>query len=240
MLVIDVDDGLGDERAWVGTADSIGATVPAKYGAHNGWHAAGNSDPNNPANFVRAHIGQPGTTWDLYQVRYGWGYTIAAGTIGSRLAFSEPSNTQIYGKRSRQGPSVEMLSAYYRMILLLTGRSFNYVLGPATDKSQDDVGLLQQWLAAGNPSTPNRGLWTMGQSVIESNSDTPVQPALIAFDSNYLGVGLRDGSYTLASGNPELSIDLNPSAALSPLRSRFGLSSSCLKDHDVLSLDPAL
>ena len=38
MLVVDYNDRRGDEKVWVSAMDSIGATVAAKYGAHNGWH----------------------------------------------------------------------------------------------------------------------------------------------------------------------------------------------------------
>src|SRR6185503_2463553 len=65
MLYIDWEDRRGDERFWVGIADSIGATAPGRWGAHNGWHARGDQDitvavGTDPSIAVYAHGGQPG------------------------------------------------------------------------------------------------------------------------------------------------------------------------------------
>ena len=39
MLYVDWNDRRGNERVFVSVMDSLGGTAPAKYGAHNGWHA---------------------------------------------------------------------------------------------------------------------------------------------------------------------------------------------------------
>ena len=119
MLVVDNDDRRGDERVWVSIADTLGATSAAKRGAHNGWFARGDQDVNDPAGFVARHGGQPGTSWDLYQAKASESLNSNSGSIGSRLAFRDASNTQITGKSSRQGPTPDMLKAYYRLMLFM-------------------------------------------------------------------------------------------------------------------------
>src|SRR5262249_24329054 len=154
------------------------------------------------------HIGQPGTTWDLYTVRGNEAYSYgAAGSIGSRLAYHDPTNTQIDGMRSRQGPSLPMLRQNYNTILLLTGNLNYEILGPQSRKSQDDIGILERWLSSGNTSAPNRGLWVMGQSIVEDNNAGPPQDA---FNTDYLGVSLRNESYPLFASNPSAAVDLTP------------------------------
>src|SRR5262249_9118003 len=41
LLVVDLDDEGGNERLWKDVADSLAATKPGRYGAHDGWHAIG-------------------------------------------------------------------------------------------------------------------------------------------------------------------------------------------------------
>src|SRR5439155_1454234 len=79
-------DRRGDERVWVGIADTIGATsgsyvagMPSgRWGAHNGWHARGDQDLSvlddgtialDPSIAVYSHGGQPGTIWDMFGVK---------------------------------------------------------------------------------------------------------------------------------------------------------------------------
>src|SRR2546428_12871019 len=72
--------------------------------------------------FVAAHGGQPGYRgrWDMYQVRgSGLAVTGQAGSIGSKLAYSNPANI-LDGYRSRQGATPEQL-AYYKMIFIMSG-----------------------------------------------------------------------------------------------------------------------
>jgi len=88
MLYIDNNDRRGDERIWVSVMDSIGGTKSTKWGAHNGWHATGAGfSLNNVVNanvsqaFVRNKNAQPGTVWDMYQVKA----SESASTMGSRI-----------------------------------------------------------------------------------------------------------------------------------------------------------
>src|SRR5206468_12621308 len=66
MLVVDMQDGGGDEGVWIGVADTIGATSSQKWGAANGWSARGDQSVNDPATFVAQHGGQPGDAFDYF------------------------------------------------------------------------------------------------------------------------------------------------------------------------------
>jgi len=245
MLVIDNNDRRGDERVWVSVADTIGATAPVKHGAHNGWFAPGTGTPavNDPANFVRAHGGSPGTTWDMYQVKASESLNTAAGSIGSRLSFRDPANTQINGKSSRLGPTPEMLTAFYKMIFLFSGDLNSSILGPFSNKSANDVQILEDWMTEGNTAAidVNRGFWAQGDGFVESNffEESPPQESLI---NDFLGVTLRNNSYVLVSGNTELVPDLTPAvgSALAPRNDIWGLQSLCLWTNDVLERTPSL
>ena len=171
MLYVDQDDRRGNERVWVGVADSIGATRSEKYGAHNGWHAPGDGDVNDPVNFVRKHIGMPGTSWDMLGVKASESLNTNTGSIGSRggasaLSRSDPSNTQINGKSSRIGPSETMLNAYYKIMLMLTGDLNSGIFGPFTNKSQNDIKIMQDFLLSGSMTTTDRGFFGEGDGLV--------------------------------------------------------------------------
>jgi hypothetical protein len=235
MLVVDAADGFGDERVWVSVADTTGATAPSRFGAHNGWHAAGGQDLNDPAARVAAHLGQAGTTWDLFQIR-GFG-SERSGNIGSRNSYRSP-NAGMDNKWSRQGPTLGMLNAYYRTMLLLTGPMENSILGPFADQSSDDVGLIESWLGAGSTVTPNRGFIAMGDGFATSlrSGGTAQQ----GFASNFLGSDERDRDYLSFSANLALAVDLTPSGPLAAANQNFGLRNRCLWTHDVLSIGAGL
>jgi hypothetical protein len=203
MLVVDLDDGRGDECAWVSVADTLGLTVKARVGAHNGWgRAAPGADVNDPAYFVRSHLGQAGTCWDLYTVR-GSRDTLTgnAGALGSRLAprcIGCPSS----GRESRQGPTSVMLR-FYRIVLMLSGGRSVAILGPSLDRGQDDWSLLQDYLLlpAGTPQP--RGLWVMGNGFGES--EAAGHPSELAA---YFRASLRSGDYSSFSGSANGSVSL--------------------------------
>ena len=140
---------------WVSLADSIGATQQAGWGGHNGWHAIGGGDVNNPADnrtpdgrsaFISEHGGQPGyrSRWDMYQVRASESLTTQAGGIGSKLANFNAGNI-LNGYRSQQGATPDQLN-YYKMIFIMSGDLNSGILGPFPNRSQNDCGLLTNWL----------------------------------------------------------------------------------------------
>jgi hypothetical protein len=252
-LVVDGNDRRGNERVWVGIADTIGATPQRWWGAHNGWHAVGGGDIDDPADhrrgvdgqpgFVVEHLGQPGSggSWDMYQVKAVESITTAAGSLGSRYANRTGGAGQqiVIAKSSRQGPTVEMLNAYYTMMLYLSGDLSSGVLGPYTNHSQNDAGVIIRWLDAADTTVQNRAFWAIGdgfaQSALYGSYAGPTQTSLLY---DYCDVGLGHWSYTLLTGNTEelLRLELHPAwqgKALQPSQV-FGIRNLCLWSNDVL------
>jgi hypothetical protein len=256
MLVVDNNDRRGNERIWVSVADTIGATRKQKWGAHNGWHAVGGGgttgspvDINNPANhlntigagsgtrtgYTAEHGGQPGSTWDMYQVKASESLTTSAGSLGSRLSF-RGGPAAMANQASRAGPTPEMLETYYRLILLLSGDLNSGVLGAFKNRSQDDIALLSGFLLSGDPANQNRGFWAMGDGFVESefgaaNAD---HQQLLA----YLGVDLQSPHYTSESGNTDNLIALKSLASFTGKDADqdqlYGIRNVCLWTNDVL------
>ncbi len=242
MLYVDYDEGHGDERAWVTVSDLIGATPPAKYGAHNGWHVSSLAgDPNDPANFVSANGGQPGGMWDMYGVR-GVDDVINgnAGALGDRLS-NRASMAYATNKYSRLGPTPQMLRSYYTFIYITTGRRDLNILGPLPQRSQNDIGLLDAfygWSVGG----ANRALWIEGGSFVESehNASDPVHSNFL---NTVLGADLRNPSYPAlagagASSAPPACVALYTTPPMGFL-SLLGVDNVPGPDNDVLQLNPA-
>jgi hypothetical protein len=234
MLYVDLNDRRGDERVWVSVADSTGATAVAKYGAHNGWHAPAGppGTVNNPAYFVAAHGGQPGTTWDMYGVKASESLTTSAGALGGRLAYRDPSPANlVHNKYARMAPTVEMLEAYYPMMVILTGDLNSGVWGPFDDRSQDDHATVQAFLALGTDLAP-RGIYIAGDGFAESEFGYPTL-------TDFLGMDLLWPVYRQLSGNLSLNSDLIVNPAIHP-DDIYGVRNGCTYTLDVLAVNPAV
>jgi hypothetical protein len=229
LLYVDWADRLGEERVWVSVADSIGATMATRRGAHNGWSGVpAGADVNDPAYFVNKNA-QPGTTWDMYGVKAADALNSMSGTIGSRLAY-RGLGTYLTGKWAKNAPTPEMMAAYYRILMILTGDLNTWAItGPFDDRSADDTEFIRQF-AIGATAGAHRGLWCMGSGYVEdldANFNTTVQ--------DILGLSLRDPWYLLFSGNRRSCIDLIPTAVITTNGDLYGLRNSCLSTLDVLN-----
>ena len=247
MLYVDLNDRRGDERVWVSVADSIGLTTPDKWGAHNGWRArkdqqytdaAGNpiDVSGDPTIAVYTHGGSPGTTWDMYGVKDAEALAATAGGIGSRLA---PLATGLAaGKDARTGPTLEMLRAYYRLLLLLSGDLNSEVLGPFINRGQDDVGMLKSWLTSG---TATRVLYAGGDGFVQSEYATGLTFTSHAdLLNNVLGVTIRQVggspaySYQAAASDFSDYVDLVTSGPIAG--DIYSVGNACLWGNDVLAI----
>jgi hypothetical protein len=251
MLVVDVNDRRGDEKVWVGAMDSIGATAASKYGAHNGWHATaayvapdGSHDftaedgiGGDPTISVWSHGGQPGTTWDLYNVKAVESSTTGTCQIGSRLA-NRAAMGLMTGKQSMQGPTPEMLRTFYKLVFLMSGDLNNVFFGAVNDRSQDDIALMENFVTYGADSRTPRGIWAMGHGFVEGN--TGVDAAHDAFLTNYLAVSLRDPSYYALSGSVVAFPDLIPNTVVTTGGQIFCAQNSCLFTNDVMNVNSAI
>jgi hypothetical protein len=216
LLVVDGNDRRGNETVWVSVSDTTSLTPQRWWGAHNGWHAVGGGDLDDPSDnrrgndgqpgFVVEHLGQPGSgsAWDMYQVKGAESLSQAAGSLGSRKANRTGGAGQqlVIDRTSRTGPTPQMLNAYYPMMLYLSGDLDSGVLGPYSNHSQNDAGLIIDWLNLASTSEPNRGFWAVGDGFAQSNifGDKNVNVELML---NYLGVDLMDWRYTQYTGNSE-------------------------------------
>jgi len=242
LLVVDLDDARGNERSWAGIADSILITAAARYGAGNGWHAVarvpGSRNPvdiDDPANnrlgngsvgFPNENSGAPGTTWDLYNVR-GAQYNCEgnAGSLGGRLG-------SVANGYVAPGPSAAMLRQYYRAVLILTGDRSSQILGPIADRSQDDVGILTDFLENGTAGTSMpRAVIVQGNGFAESEATG--HPTFL---SSEFGTSLTAPNHQVFTGTPMKYLDITLDPPLGVLGNEFGVINSPSVSNDVLGL----
>jgi hypothetical protein len=126
--------------------------------------------------------------------------------------------------------TLEMLAAYYRILMILTGNLNTYAItGPFSDRSADDTEILRQFLT-GATAGNHRALWCMGDGYVEdldANANTTVE--------DLLGVSLREPSYIRLSGNSRACIDLIPTSRITTNGDIYGIRNSCLSTLDVLN-----
>jgi hypothetical protein len=246
MLYVDWDDRRGNEGRFVGVMDSIGATTSAKHGAHNGWYAPSTTNIDNLD--VRTNMSvmvsnknqQPGTTWDMYGVKGAESVSTSAGQLGSRLA-NRASMGFAAGRESRQGPTPEMLRAYYRIVAILSGDLDSGVFGPYVNRGQNDIAILSDFLTAAGGVPQPRGLFIQGDGFGESEKATGgIDPQHITFMTDKLGVTFRNTTYQGLSGNVNDCADLLTTTALTASQSVYGVANNCAWSNDVYNRNPAL
>jgi hypothetical protein len=235
MLYVDWCDRRGDERVWVSIADTIGATQAARRGAHNGWHARGDQDitvavATDPSIARYDHGGQPGTIWDMYGVKASESSTTSS-SLGPGVA---AAGFQL-GKDDKRGPTGKMLRQYYRVLLLLTGDLNAGNIGPYTDKTSNDVGLLNDFTQTAGGTTQPRGVWAMGRNFVEGQW-TPGSAAHAAWMAAYFGAGLASGDYRFYSGNTAERAELIGLPPVHLETNRYTVVNSCVITNDLLSL----
>jgi hypothetical protein len=242
MLYVDWNDRRGNEGRFVATMDSIGGTAAAKYGAHNGWHAPGNVNivVPNMGIFVSNKNSQPGTTWDMYGVKAAESLATGAGQLGSRLA-NRSSMGFAAGRESRQGPTPEMLRAYYRVVAILTGDLNAGIFGPYVNRSQNDIALLSDYLTAAAGVPQPRGIFIQGDGFGQSEkSSYGIDPSHSTFLTDKLGVVFRSPSYQSLAGNLNDCADLITTTSLTPTADVYGVMNQCTFSNDVYNRNPAL
>jgi len=244
-LYVDWNDRRGNERAFVSLMDSLSGTSPYKYGAHNGWHAPalpGGTLDDLAVYPVQGRNQQPGSMWDMYGVRAAESGAAGAASLGSRLA-NRSGMGFAAGRYARTGPTPEMLRKYYRMLTILTGDLNSGLTGPFLDKSQDDIGILNDFLTAnGTGSTVQpRGLFVAGDGFVQSEDLLNGQNASHGtFLATKLGLTLRISSYQAISNNTNDCADILTSTAINPDGYIHGVGNSCAYSNDVLQRNPAV
>ena len=244
MLVIDNADRRGPERVWKAVADSIGLTSAGHRGRADGYGGApSGADLNDAAYFISGRNGQPGTLWDLYQKKASESLWTGAQGIGGRLGYRLPGTLMDdgagNGKWTYNPPTLEMLQAYYRMILVLTGDLNTLIWGPQSDQTSNDVGLLGAWLESGDAVSPDRGILVIGESFAEAaNSQSGPQQSFVR---NYLGTTFQQPSYRTWVPDPRKYVDIEVDDSVDGgAGDVYGVDNGCRLSNDVLQSNPLL
>jgi hypothetical protein len=249
MLVVDGNDRRGNERTFVGLADSIGLTTAAKYGSHNGWHCDasyvapdgshdywGENVGTNDAICVRDHKGQAGSLWDFYQIKGAESGTSVACRLGGRLA-NRDAMGYAEGKTGRQGPTPDMLRAYYKLVFYFSGDLNTPIFGDAytADMSSNDCALMIDFLSYNADVDNPRGFWEIGNGFMESFYNYNWEYELL---TDYCGTFLRDKSYYQLSGS-NLTVkltDLTPTSVITTGGEVYATQNLCTFTNDVHEL----
>jgi hypothetical protein len=253
-LVVDQNDRRGNERAWISTADSIGANAEARWGAHNGWHVfpgyvsstndqdyTGELVGSDPTIAVWSHGGQAGTTYDFFNVKASESLTTGVGHLGSRLGYR--SNPFLLdGKFATQGPTPEMLRTYYRLLVVLSGDLNTGIFGPFVNRSSDDVTLITDFLTNSSGSAQPRGIFVQGDGFVQAETSAGgAVPSHLTLLATYLACSLRDPSYQSLSGNLNKDVaDLIPTNIITTNGDIYGVQNSCLWSNDLLFVNGAV
>jgi hypothetical protein len=233
MLVVDDNDRRGAERGILGAADSLG--YGKNNGAKKGWKGLGpGSNPNDPAGFVPANLGQAGLNFDLYEIRAS--ESAEAGHPGVRLA---TNNGAIALKGDKSGPSAAMLGALYSTVLHASGDLSSNTLHDAFDSQEgaDDITLYDNWVTGATPAN-RRGLWLAGDGIMEDGtlvSDDGT--VLLPFLNNRFGASLVSENYKVYTGSAASTVGFLPLAPWAHPGRVYGFNHLCTILADVLLVE---
>src|SRR5580765_8129625 len=176
----------------------------------------------------------------MYGVKASESLSMLAGSLGSRIA-NRANMGFAAGRECRQGPTPEMLRAYYRMVAILTGDLSAGILGPYVNRSQNDIALLNDYLTTAGGLAQPRGLFIQGDGFGQSeNATRGIDPAHGQFLTDKLGVAFRSASYQSLAGNLNDCADLLTTAALTANADAYGVLNTCAFSNDVYNRNPAL
>jgi hypothetical protein len=244
ILYVDAADNRGFEPAVLGGLDSLGFGLD--NGAERGWkQLLGNlGNPDNPAGFVPANLGQVGLGYDKYDIRAAeWR---EGDRPGCRLATDwHPS---LGSRQCKQGPTLAMLDYYYKAIIWDSGdldfsRAAMHDGSGVNGEQSDDAALVGNWLALAS-SANRESFWGMGDGLVQdlTLSATPSTIGLL----NTMGTIWIDNDYATFSGNTTIgaayrSLDADPGAG-DPFHSlhRYGMLNAAENQLDVLDRNPAV
>jgi FlgD Ig-like domain len=239
MLYIDWNDRRGDELTVLSVMDSIGATAPGARGNNNGWAAPGTSSPNLPANFVNKNA-CAGTSFDKYDVKASESLNTGTNSIGSRHSNQTTAGQIAFGKDAKNAPTDDMLNAYYKILLIMSGDLNSSILGPFKDRSANDVVALENFLLS-STSTAKHGIYAGGNGFVEdANAAGPASPQLDLV-SGFLGADLNAVSgntgYRIFASNGNPVADILPTLSGGIIGANnyiYGIRNGCTFTLDVL------
>jgi len=245
MLFYDENDRRGDERVWKAVSDSIGATQASDIGGADGYGGvpAGTS-VNTAAYFISNKNQQLGTLWDAYQMKASESSTTGATRIGQRLGYRATGflmDDGTTGKWGMTAPTPDMLDAYYKVMLILTGDLNTKLWGPFADATGKDIDILEGWLSAGSSTLPaTRGIMVIGDGFVEAANDQGPGPQL-TFVTNYLATTYVDSNYLLYVPDSRAYVDVKPAASIDGGNGDiYGTNNTCLVENDIVDVNAAV
>ena len=165
----------------------------------------------------------------MYGVKASESLNSKVAGLGVDFSNHAPSH-QITNKWSFQGPSLGMLEAYYKVLLILTGDLSSAILGPSNNYGSDDIKMLQDFMLGGLSGGENhRGVWIQGDGFVEDMTGSSLL-------SSYLYVSLRDPSYLMLAGNTDACVDLVTQSPITTNGDIYGVRNGCLFTDDVLNV----
>ncbi|MGH7726163.1 MAG: FlgD immunoglobulin-like domain containing protein [Candidatus Eiseniibacteriota bacterium] len=240
VLLVDAADRRGAEPVYLGAADTmICRPLGKRNGAKKGWKGLGpGSDPNDPAGFVPANLGQAGLRFDLFEVS---GAEFAeAGRPGARFA---SNGGAIAAKGDKSGPSTAMLATLYSTVVHFTGDLNEKTLHDGSDvqESSDDVALYQGFLEGATPIS-RRGLWLSGDGIMEDAVNFSISTDLYEFLTEFVGADLEAPSYhtKAGSGVTATTVGFLPVAPWNHPGRVYGFEHNCRVAADVLKVVPTV
>jgi hypothetical protein len=206
MLVVNYGYRRGDGVMWDNLARTIGLTRQAKWGAGHGYYSSATGDlpesitdpaaqPANGGAVVSANLGHEGSLYDVYDVTAGES-NVPAGRFGNRDALG--------GCPRPTGPSRKMLRTYYRNLIILCADLGANLLGPSQDRTDDDAGLITDFITNNNPNV-TRLVTIMGLD-IGSGLDGAASTSTMM--NTQFGALLKSDDYRTDSGNGDVFPDL--------------------------------
>jgi len=239
ILVANYGARRGDLVLWDNFARSTGLTRPAKWGAGHGYYSSrtGNlpgsisdpaAQPANDGGVVSANLGHEGSAYDVYDVVAGES-NVPAGRLGNRDALGScPRPT---------GPSRKMLRTYYRNLIILCADLGANLLGPFVDQTDDDAGLITDFITNNNPNVV-RLVTIMG---LDIGSGLDGQASTSTMMNTRFGALLKADDYRTDSGSSEDFPDLL--TAGSPVITTgaiYGVYSPCTALVDAFDVNPVV
>jgi hypothetical protein len=147
------------------------------------------------------------------------------------------------GKYSVTAPTPEMLRRFYRVITLLTGDLNSGITGPFFNKSQDDIGILNDFLTgtSANSTAQPRGLFIGGDGFVQDEMLLDGQNSSHGlFVTTKLGLTLRNGSYQSVSNNTNDCADLITTNLITTNGDVYGVGNSCGWSNDLFLRNPSV
>src|SRR5260221_5326726 len=136
-------------------------------------------------------------------------------------------------KYAVSGRTPEMRRTCCRMVVILSGDVSAGVLGPFTNRSQNDIALLNDFLTASGGSAQPRGLFFQGNGFGQSEKQAgAIDASHTQFLTDKLGVVFRNTSYQSLSANTNDCADLIMTTNITTSADIFGVANTCAWSND--------